>query len=69
MVAVPLLLACGLSGLAALPGGNSVSGDVTASSDEVLRDDGHFYGESPPVYPSRKCVGITRFGSVTSRSL
>ncbi|KAH8178923.1 fibronectin type III-like domain-containing protein [Sarocladium implicatum] len=57
VIAVPLVLACGLSGLAALPGRSSISGDVAESSDEVVQDDGYFYGDSPPVYPSPEMTG------------
>ena len=60
VIAVPLVLACGLSGLAALPGRGSISGDVAESSDEVVQDDGYFYGDSPPVYPSRKSKFLTQ---------
>lgn len=38
-----------LSGLAGLV---AVQGSVAAS--DVIKDDAHFYGQSPPVYPSRK---------------
>lgn len=59
MVAIPLLLICGLSGLAALPGSSSVSGDLDAVDKEMVRDDTYFYGNSPPVYPSREYL-LTR---------
>jgi hypothetical protein len=53
MVAVPLLLICGLSGLAAL-GINSGSGTSGLEAKSLIWDDEHFYGDSPPVYPSRE---------------
>lgn len=53
---MPLILLSGLAGLAALDSGSSGSGDDGANAErqEVIQDDTHFYGDSPPVYPSRK---------------
>ncbi|KEY66084.1 hypothetical protein S7711_09204 [Stachybotrys chartarum IBT 7711] len=56
LIAVPLILLSGLAGLAALDTGSSGSGGDGANAErqEVIQDDTHFYGDSPPVYPSRK---------------
>lgn len=55
VVAVPLILLSGLAGLAALPG-NSSGGHGNGGKDKAIRDDVEFYGQSPPVYPSREDV-------------
>ncbi|KAK0388256.1 hypothetical protein NLU13_4501 [Sarocladium strictum] len=57
MVAVPLLLVCGLSGLAALGGSTSGSRDLRSDKD-LISDDAYFYGDSPPVYPSPNMTGV-----------
>jgi beta-glucosidase len=56
VVGVPLVLLCGLAGLAALPGRSSgeSGGGGTADPEGVIEDDCQFYGQSPPVYPSRE---------------
>jgi hypothetical protein len=54
MVAVPLLLICGLSGLAALGGSSSGSDNERSDVKDLVLDDDYFYGDSPPVYPSRR---------------
>ena len=28
---------------------------TTGASQAIITDDAYFYGQSPPVYPSRKC--------------
>lgn len=73
MVCVPLLLACGLSGLAALPGKSSDIGEVSdvAAADRIGGDE-HFYGDSPPVYPSREywmpsCLPMTPANPLSKR--
>lgn len=54
MVAVPLVLLCGLAGLAALGHGHSDRGGQPAhGSKHVIDSDTYFYGQSPPVYPTR----------------
>lgn len=63
MVAVPLILLSGLAGLAALPGKSSGSGD--RRTEDAIADDTHFYGQSPPVYPSREFIrAMRRLGGV-----
>ena len=52
MVAVPLILLCGLAGLAALPKGSGQK-DAARDAADVITHDSYFYGQSPPVYPSR----------------
>lgn len=47
---VLLIIGGGLAGLAALP----QRGGGDSSDDEPITDDVFFYGQSPPVYPSRK---------------
>ncbi|CRK19664.1 hypothetical protein BN1708_012724 [Verticillium longisporum] len=47
---VLLIIGGGLAGLAALPRGNGGRGDSDA--DGLIKDDAHFYGQSPAVYPS-----------------
>lgn len=55
MVAVPLILLCGLAGLAALPKGSaSSSKDNSRDAQDAILNDSYFYGQSPPVYPSRR---------------
>lgn len=58
MVAIPVLLLCGLAGLAALPGRSSGrgggGGGGGADALAVIGDDSHFFGQSPAVYPSRR---------------
>ena len=52
-----IIIAGGLAGLAALPrGGGSGSGVVGVAAQDVITNDTHFYGQSPPVYPSRESV-------------
>lgn len=53
VIVVLVIIGGGLAGLAALPkkdGGGGAAGAVTA---DTITSDVHFYGESPPVYPSR----------------
>ncbi|KAI9172450.1 putative beta-glucosidase M [Paramyrothecium foliicola] len=59
LIAVPLILLGGLAGLAALPGKSSGSGNNGQSSgaQDAIRDDSHFYGQSPPVYPAPEVSG------------
>jgi hypothetical protein len=56
VVAVPLILLSGLAGLAALPGSSS-GGHEHDGNDKAIQDDVDFYGQSPPVYPSRENPG------------
>jgi beta-glucosidase len=58
-VAIPLILLCGLAGLAALPGksSGSVPKDHDGADGDAITDDVHFYGQSPPVYPSPEMSG------------
>jgi beta-glucosidase len=59
IVVMILILLSGLAGLAALPkrGG---SGSVAVAQD-IISNDTYFYGQSPPVYPSRECfLGLDR---------
>lgn len=54
---VPLVvILSGLAGLAALPGSSS-GGSGNGADGNVIKDDVYFYGQSPSVYPSRKCIG------------
>jgi len=51
-----LLALLSLLGLLALRnrGGGSSGGSVAVAQD-IITDDTYFYGQSPPVYPSREC--------------
>lgn len=54
VIGVPLLIiAGGLCGLAAL---NGRSSGGRGTSGNVISDDGHFFGQSPAVYPSRESM-------------
>ena len=67
LLVVLVIIGGGLAGLAALPkhrdgqesGGDS-TGDGSGGNGDVITDDSHFYGESPGVYPSRKCLACHR---------
>ena len=55
MVVFPLTLFCGLHALPGwLSGLSQDAGNNLADKLGMIVDDGHFYGQSPPVYPSRK---------------
>jgi beta-glucosidase len=55
VIVILVIIGGGLAGLAALPKKNSSNDGSTAggASADTITDDGHFYGQSPPVYPSR----------------
>lgn len=57
-----LIISAGLAGLAALPKkGNkdtAEAGGGAGNSGYSITSDEHFYGQSPPVYPSRTYAGF-----------
>jgi beta-glucosidase len=58
VIVVLVIIGGGLAGLAALPKKGENGGDGGGQAGAVagaITSDAHFYGESPPVYPSRKC--------------
>ena len=67
VVVVLVIVGGGLTGLAALPKHNNKepgsSGKGTGGgSDGEIQDDSHFYGQSPPVYPSREYLFLLMVG-------
>lgn len=54
MVAIPLILLCGLAGLAALPKSHGKEAEALRETNNAISEDSYFHGQSPPVYPSRK---------------
>lgn len=54
VAAILLIIGGGLAGLAALPKKSATgAGDGAGDSGDSITSDEHFYGQSPPVYPSR----------------
>jgi beta-glucosidase len=67
LVAIPLILLSGLAGLAALRNDDGLSSaDGNGANPDAIQDDSHFFGQSPPVYPSPNITGrgswATAFG-------
>lgn len=55
LVTLGVLLLLGLLGLIALPHGHPASDrDAGGRQSDIITDDTFFYGQSEPVYPSRK---------------
>lgn len=61
VIAALVIIGGGLAGLAALRSRSSTASDSGGSgsgggtSANAITDDAYFYGQSPPVYPSREC--------------
>lgn len=62
IVAILVIIGGGLAGLAALrnrngnDGSSGAGGSAGTTSSNVISSDAHFYGQSPPVYPSRGSI-------------
>ncbi|KAK0720828.1 glycoside hydrolase superfamily [Lasiosphaeris hirsuta] len=65
VIVVLVIIGGGLAGLAALPKrGNADSADGSSGSgSDTITSDTHFYGESPPVYPSPNMPGAGPWAS------
>lgn len=59
IIAILVIIGGGLAGLAALHNRNSnessTAGPGTTTSSNAISSDEHFFGQSPPIYPSRGC--------------
>lgn len=62
VIAILVVIGGGLAGLAALPNrsgsssGSGGSGNGAEDKPNAIQSDTHFYGQSPAVEPSRKCL-------------
>lgn len=62
VIAILVIIGGGLAGLAALPNrsgsssGSGGSGNGAGDNPNAIQSDTHFYGQSPAVEPSRKCL-------------
>lgn len=58
IIAILVIIGGGLAGLAALRNrssdGSSGAGQGAPTSSSAISSDAHFFGQSPPVYPSRE---------------
>lgn len=65
VIAVLVIIGGGLAGLAALPNrsgsssGSGGSGNGAGNNPNAIQSDMHFYGQSPAVEPSRRCLSST----------
>lgn len=59
IIAILVIIGGGLAGLAALHNRNSsassTAGSGTTTNSNAISSDAHFFGQSPPIYPSRGC--------------
>lgn len=66
VIVILVIIGGGLAGLAALPNrsgsssGSSGSGNGAGNNPNAIQSDTHFYGQSPPVEPSRKYIPFMR---------
>lgn len=70
VAAILVIIGGGLAGLASLRNRDSEdddsgSGSGTGTNANAITDDSYFYGQSPPVYPSRECFLVSDARSVT----
>ncbi|KAK1760524.1 glycoside hydrolase superfamily [Echria macrotheca] len=70
VIVILVIIGGGLAGLAALPKKNGSSGGDAAggASADTITDDGHFYGQSPPVYPSPNMPGSGTWADSLSKA-
>ncbi|KAK0754616.1 glycoside hydrolase superfamily [Schizothecium vesticola] len=71
VVVVLVIIGGGLAGLAALPKKSkdgSAGGGPEGLDADAVRSDTHFYGESPPVYPSPNMTGTGSWGDAFAKA-
>jgi hypothetical protein len=54
VLVILIIIGGGLAGLAALPKHSGSWSGADGDDGDVIMDDAYFYGQSPPVYPSRE---------------